>query len=346
MSVISAKDFDFFALNINIMLDEIRDPGCRLFAAEMLLARVDALAGEREGVREARDIEFIHRMRVASRRLRAALRLFGKCLPAKKAAAWLPSIRRVTRALGEARDADVQIACVEEFAESCADHRCRPGARRLLLRLRQGRAALQDRVARALDRLEKDRLIEEMEEYLRNARAGALMRHVEPASPALFALAEEAITGRLTELLAYDLYVSQPERKEELHAMRIAAKRLRYTMELLAPLYPDELKAPVKTVKTLQEQLGDIHDCDVWLELLPRFIDEERARATAYFGHARAMPRLLPGLGALEDDRRRFRETRYQEFVKAWAETPEVWKELIKVVKKAAELDDEVSSDK
>jgi len=328
------------------MYDGISDPGCRLFAAEVLLARVDALAGERAGVREAQDIECIHRMRVASRRLRAALGLFGKCLPAKKTAAWLPAIRRITRSLGEARDADVQIACVEEFAASCTAHRCRPGAQRLLLRLRQGRAALQDSVARALDRLERDRLIEEMEAYLRNARAGALMRHVEPASPALFALAEEAITGRLTELLAYELYVSQPERKEELHAMRIAAKRLRYTMELLAPLYPDELKGPLKTVKALQEQLGDIHDCDVWLELLPRFLDEERARATAYFGHARGLPRLLPGLGALEEDRRQMRETRYQEFVKAWAETAGVWQELIELVKKATEPEEDSVSDK
>lgn len=327
------------------MVDSSMDHGVRLFTAEVLLERVQALAAERAGVRAAEDIECIHRMRVASRRLRAALGLFAKYLPAKKAAAWLPEVRRVTRALGAARDADVQIACVEAFADACGDAQCRPGVQRLLLRLRQNRTALQGPVARALDRLENGRLIEEMEQYLRTLRAGARMRHVEPSSPALFALAETAITGRLTELLGYEMYVSQPERKEELHAMRISAKRLRYTLEIFAPLYPGELKGALKSVKALQEQLGDIHDCDVWQELLPRFLDEERERTTAYFGHAHGLARLTPGIRALADDRLRLREERYRDFVAAWADTPAMWTALLSVVREAAAGTDEVSGE-
>ena len=309
-------------------MDETVDPGSRLFAAEVLLARADALAAERAGVRQAKDIECIHRMRVASRRLRAALGLFQDCLPAKKAAAWQRSIRRITRALGEARDLDVQIASVTAFLQANEDARAQPGLARLLLRLRQRRAGGQAGVARALDRLAADRTIEEMEVNLRTVIALARLQRVEPASPTLFARARQAITERLLALHGYERYVSQPDRNAELHAMRIAAKRLRYTLELFAPLFPGELKVPLKAAKTLQEQLGDIHDCDVWLELLPAFLEDERARALEYFGHTRGIRRFAAGIAALEEDRRTLRARRYNQFTTTWAEAQEAWEEL------------------
>jgi hypothetical protein len=71
---------------------------------------LDAFTTEISGVKEAQDIEYIHRMRVASRRLRAALPLFRTCFPDKQYLKWMQEITRITRALGDARDADVQIA--------------------------------------------------------------------------------------------------------------------------------------------------------------------------------------------------------------------------------------------
>ena len=81
-----------------------------IFGIQRLLPLVDAFSNEIHGVKTAQDIEHIHRMRVASRRLRAALPLFASCFPEKKYQVWMEEIRTVTRALGEARDTDVQIA--------------------------------------------------------------------------------------------------------------------------------------------------------------------------------------------------------------------------------------------
>ncbi|MFQ6042085.1 MAG: CHAD domain-containing protein, partial [Candidatus Poribacteria bacterium] len=58
---------------------------------------------------EADDIEYVHRMRVASRRLRSGFALFEECFPPKRLKRWRKQIRRVTRALGDARYTDVQI---------------------------------------------------------------------------------------------------------------------------------------------------------------------------------------------------------------------------------------------
>jgi inorganic triphosphatase YgiF len=85
------------------------------FMLQRLPPLLDAFAQEIEGVRLAEDIEYIHRMRVASRRLRAAFPLFASCFPQKQYGRWMAEIAGITRALGEARDADVQIAFLTKF---------------------------------------------------------------------------------------------------------------------------------------------------------------------------------------------------------------------------------------
>lgn len=66
-------------------------------------------------MQEFEDPEFIHRMRVASRRLRTALSVFGDCLPCKKTDKFRKKIRRLSGILGEARDRDVQAGFLKEF---------------------------------------------------------------------------------------------------------------------------------------------------------------------------------------------------------------------------------------
>lgn len=84
------------------------------YALQKLPALLDAFTCEIDGVKEAQDIEYIHRMRVASRRLRAALPLFISCFPEKQYRKWMQEITRITRALGDARDADVQISFLQK----------------------------------------------------------------------------------------------------------------------------------------------------------------------------------------------------------------------------------------
>ena len=95
--------------------------------ARTLLKYLNAMLGMIDGVRQNEDIECLHRMRVAARRLRSLLPLFNDCLPPKQRARWRKQLRRVTRALGRARDADVQIVCVQEALNACDDDRLRPG---------------------------------------------------------------------------------------------------------------------------------------------------------------------------------------------------------------------------
>ena len=99
-------------------------------------------------------------------------------------------------------------------------------------------------------------------------------------------------------MLAYEPFIARPERRKELHRMRIAAKHFRYTMEAFAPAYGGRLDPWIRAAQRIQTELGEIHDCDVWIhETLPKFLADERARRRArgdQAGHHGAAPRPPP----------------------------------------------------
>jgi hypothetical protein len=141
---------------------------------------------------------------------------------------------------------------------------------------------------------------------------------------------QQVITGRLNALLDSAAAVQGPSAQTELHALRIAVKRLRYTMEAFESLYQEEFRIPLHTTRTLQDLLGDLHDCDVWLDILPRFVEKERARTVKYFGTVEPFAALEPGLLALEENRRQYRAQCYHAFDTFWrkAQTHNVWEQL------------------
>jgi CHAD domain-containing protein len=150
----------------------------------------------------------------------------------------------------------------------------------------------------------------------------------------LIKLANKAIRAGMAEYLDFDEIVDQPEKVAELHAMRISAKRFRYTLEIFAPLFEDGLKEYLKVLRSGQDMLGTIHDCDVWSGLMVQFIEEERSRTMEYLGSLRSFKRLTPGLTLFQEARRNERETVYANFREAWEGWTRdgVWANLIAVL--------------
>ncbi len=265
-------------------------------------------------------------MRVASRRIRSCLPLFEECFSSGKYRQWRKEIRNITRALREARDADVQIAFLKTYIEKLEEESLRPGAQRFLLRLRQRRERMQPRVIRAIDRLLESGVVEDMEKSCRKMRKG----RAEGNSIETYQKALVHITSRLEEIFAHEASVYIPENIEEHHAMRIAVKRLRYTMEVFSPLYEGELENQIAVCKKLQDSLGDLHDCDVWMDYLPQFMEEERAYSLDYFGHDDSFGDLEPGLMHLQQYLHERRLAIYEEFAACWKNIQEqnVWNNL------------------
>jgi CHAD domain-containing protein len=308
------------------------DDAERAFAAVAVLERLEMLTREAAGVKEGGDVESVHRMRVASRRLRTALRVFGECLPAQPLKVWNREVKRVTRALGEARDLDVQIAFLADHDSPRRPLRLRPGIRRLRLRMEQRRADLQQRVIRRVQELETSRVAESMLDRLSPLAVAV------PASTALMRRVQREVQNHLDELLEFRPYVDRPKCVAELHRMRIATKHLRYTLELLRPLHSEAFKEPLEAAKLIQQLLGDLHDCDVWVGLLPEFAAAERTRAIEYGGSDHSFRPLVPGIAYFQRRVLALRRKHYREFARAWHESERrsVWEGLREAVARPA----------
>jgi CHAD domain-containing protein len=89
-------------------------------AARIVSIRGAELADQAQGVLDTGDIERVHDMRVATRRLRAALEIFEPCFPPKSYAQALAEVKRLADALGERRDRDVAIAALHGFNDQMA----------------------------------------------------------------------------------------------------------------------------------------------------------------------------------------------------------------------------------
>jgi CHAD domain-containing protein len=304
------------------------DEGACVYGAGVLLKHLGALDHEIAGVREgSQDIDPVH-----DARLRATIPLFEACLPSKKAKKWLKSIRKVTTALGDARDTDVQLEWLAKIQKKLPETKYRPGINRLILRLRQKREKLQAPLTAAMEKLSASHLLADMAAELQPVASRAEEIYV--FTPGLYQQSFQAISGRLETLLTYDAIVDQPDKLTELHEMRIAAKWLRYTMETFAPLYADQLQTCLQAVRSTQDLLGEIHDCYVWQQFLTSFQEEERQRTLEYFGNEQTFKRLVAGIQYLEQDREQERSQLYQQFVASWQtwQSAGLWDELRRTI--------------
>jgi hypothetical protein len=87
--------------------------------------------------------------------------------------------------------------------------------------------------------------------------------------------ARKIINVRLNEMLSFSQYVDDPANVTELHDLRIAAKRLRYSLELFRFAFPKEIGGLINEVKEIQEHIGDMHDADVMIERVREVLLED-----------------------------------------------------------------------
>ena len=210
------------------------------------------------GVLDTGDIERVHDMRVATRRLRAALEAFRPCFSSPEFKPALREVKDLADALGARRDPDVALAAIGEIAK-----RLPPAAR-------AGIDSFEDE-------LRADQLAgnERLEEALTRAAPFAL----EPDQGDDVTFAEHAaamIDKRRRRLRKRGDRAVASGKADDLHDTRIAAKRLRYVYEIAEPCFGTSAKRGAKTARGLQDVLGEIHDCDVMSERI-----RARAEATA-----------------------------------------------------------------
>jgi hypothetical protein len=101
---------------------------------------------------------------------------------------------------------------------------------------------------------------------------------LDPGLPAIVA-ARRLLEVRLGELLELAPAVAEPSQARAHHDLRIAAKRLRYSLDTFAPLFAVDLAPLTREVRTIQDHLGQIHDYDVFIPWFERYRDYRRIEA-------------------------------------------------------------------
>ena len=110
---------------------------------------------------------------------------------------------------------------------------------------------------------------------------------------------------RVAEVYRWEQFIQDPEKREELHNMRISVRRLRYTMEFFFVNYDRNFTGFIDIIIELQDLLGDIHDNDVALQTL-----------TAYKNNSQSTDML--GIDTLITRTHETRDTDYESFLKRW----------------------------
>ena len=290
---------------------------CR-FGAEAILKLLKAIDAQIEGVEKNEDIEYVHKMRVSSRRIRAAMPLFKECFPKKRFKRWLGEIKKVTKFLGEARDLDVQIFVIKTYIEKLEPLEPKEGMEILLKQLVNQRANIQSNVNLGIKELKASRVLQQISDYCEQ-----IIKETATTPFNLFEVRERAfwqISCKLDQFLDMEVYVHKEEEILKHHEMRIKAKWLRYTMEAFAPLYQEELSEEIKKTKEFQDILGEMHDCDVWIEFVPKLIQDIQRENANRAENTKQTSTNLSDLDKFVDHIKARKKDFYLKFVALWDE--------------------------
>ena len=240
-----------------VLQDPMAEAGRKLFSKQ-----ISRMKRHEVGSRSGEDIESVHQMRVAIRRMRSLFKLIGSHYQPKTVAKYGKGLRRIARALGNIRDLDVLIVDLQDYQSALpADSHATLDLVVAILEARRDkyRCRLND----LFDSRSYARFVRQIERLCRKPGRGAKaiarpeqphqVRHVLPL----------LLHERLAKVRAYDSVLPAKD-DTVLHALRVEFKQLRYALEFFNPLLGKSADAFLVEVKAMQELLGRINDIAVF----------------------------------------------------------------------------------
>jgi len=239
-------------------------------ARKVLRFHLARMLVQEPGARDG-DVDALHKMRVATRRQRAAWRVFGEAFRSGRTRRYRGRLREVAARLGAVRDLDVLLEGADEYRADLPtteqraleplltawrDHR--EDARRLLMR-----------------ELASDGYRRWLDDYVDFVRTdGAAVRPVGPVQPhRVRDTAPSRIWAAYEVVRGYEPVLRWAD-VETLHDLRIAGKWLRYTLEFVREALGPDADPLIARVTALQDHLGLMHDADVSAAMARTFLVE------------------------------------------------------------------------
>jgi CHAD domain-containing protein len=223
------------------------------------------------GTRSGDDPEDLHSMRVATRRMRAAWRVFGDGFRPERTRRYRNRLREVAGRLGAVRDLDVLLEAAEAYRSDLPKAE-QKALEPLLAAWRRYREDARTLLLHALDSPGYARFVEDFRVFVQTD--GAAVLPVVPTQPhRIRDTAPSRIWSAYQQVRAYEPVLRWAD-VETLHDLRIAAKWLRYTLEFVREALGPEVGPLVARVTALQDHLGWLHDADVAAGMARTFLVE------------------------------------------------------------------------
>ncbi|MBN1219030.1 MAG: CHAD domain-containing protein [Anaerolineae bacterium] len=259
-----------YSARLNVQLD----PAMRADEAAKVLLRflLKVMQRNEAYLKEDIDTEFLHDFRVAVRRTRSALSQIKDVFPPQTTGRFRQDFAFIGQLSNELRDLDVYLLAEDDYRAMLPDV-LHDGIAPLFDYLRQKRTRALQNVVSGLNSKRYAQIIKDWELFLAESP---------PDSPAagkarlpIIELAQNRIYKRYRRIVKSGRRILENTQDEQLHALRIECKKLRYLLEFFTSLFPaDKITTLIKQLKRLQDNLGDFNDLCVQEEYLLKVAQE------------------------------------------------------------------------
>ncbi len=240
----------------------------------ILVHHLDKMAKAEPVARDGSDPEGVHDLRVATRRLRASLKVLEEtCYDPARTRRFRQNLRGLAQALSDTRDSDVLLEHLDHYRAQLGEED-QAGLEPLHRDLLTHQARSRKTMLKSLDSSRTHKLLRKLEHFAGTPGLG-VRRHrvsdeVKPSQVGHFVAS--TVWRRYEAMLAYETVIHAATPEPVLHRLRVAAKQLRYTLEFFEEALPPTLKTLQKQLVETQDILGTLHDHYVAIELCERLL--------------------------------------------------------------------------
>jgi len=242
---------------------------------KVLYVHYTRMLANEAGTRLGEDIEALHDMRVATRRMRAAFQIFTPYFDKKTLVPFVKGLRRTGRALGAVRDLDVLLEKAQAYGNALPPDQS-DSLEPLMTYWQTRREVARRQMLKYLSSKAYRQFTTDFAAFLTTPGAGALV--IPPGEPVPFQVRHvvpRLIFTRYEVVRAYETVLDDPP-LTTLHRLRIDCKGLRYALEFFRDVLGPETSDLIKRVVGMQNLLGELQDAHVAEGLLVEFLDQQR----------------------------------------------------------------------
>ena len=267
------------------------------YFAEMLSHEQGTLLGE--------NIEELHDMRVATRRMRSAFDIFGPAFDAKAMKRHLKGLRTIGRVLGQVRDMDVILENAITYQKKMKEN-ARPGLEPLL---NSWSKHIDGQRIKMIKHLQSEAYRNFKENFNIFLQVSENVKHFDAQNAGATARVRDTVPvlvySRYAAVKAYEFSLPSAS-VTQLHALRIEFKKFRYTLEYFREILGEGVNQAINELKQMQDHLGELHDADVACQLVRAFLKKWDVEQTLKPIHERLSPEpIVIYLATLTADRYR-----------------------------------------